>query len=55
MSLGKVMLILKHSVKLRRYLLCGGVAAFPGMARVLCDVQSTQYARHTGTCCHTTA
>jgi len=25
-SLTKVILILKHSVKLRRYLLCGGVA-----------------------------
>jgi len=27
LSLDKVILILKHSVKLRRYLLCGGVAA----------------------------
>ena len=27
LSLAKVILILKHSVKLRRYLLCGGVAA----------------------------
>ena len=32
LSLAKVMLILKHSVKLRRYLLCGGVAARPSMA-----------------------
>jgi len=27
LSLAKVILMLKHSVKLRRYLLCGGVAA----------------------------
>jgi hypothetical protein len=40
LSLAKLILILKHSVKLRRYLLCGGVAACPGMACVLCAVQS---------------
>ena len=38
LSLAKVILILKHSVQLRRYLLCGGVAACPGMACVLCAV-----------------
>jgi hypothetical protein len=27
LSLAKVMFILKHSVKLRRYMLCGGVTA----------------------------
>ena len=40
LSLAKVILILKHSVKLRRYLLCGGVVAFPGMVCILCAVQS---------------
>ena len=34
LSLAKIILILKYSVKLRRYLLCGGVAAYPGMACV---------------------
>ena len=43
LSLAKVILTLKHSVKLRRYLLCGGVAACPGMACVLCAVQSTAH------------
>ena len=40
LSLAKVMLILKHSVKLRRNLLCGGVAACPGMACVSRAVRS---------------
>ena len=43
MSLAKIILILKHSVKLRRYFLCGSVAACPGMACVLCGVQSTAH------------
>jgi hypothetical protein len=30
LSLAKVIFMLKHSVKLRRYMLCGGVAACPG-------------------------
>ena len=55
LSLAKVILILKHSVKLRRNLLCGGVAACPSMACVLCGLHSTQYTRRTETCCHTTA
>jgi hypothetical protein len=38
LSLAKVILILKHSVRLHRYLLCGGVAAFPGKVCVLCAV-----------------
>ena len=41
LQLPEVILILKHSVKLRRYLLRGGVAACPGMACVLCAVQSS--------------
>ena len=45
LSLAKVILILKHSVRLRRNLLCGGVAACPGMACVLYAVQSTAHSR----------
>ena len=45
LSLAKVIVILKHSVKLRLYLLCGGVAACPGMACVLCGVQSDTKSR----------
>jgi hypothetical protein len=41
LSLAKVILILKHSVRLSRNLLFGGVAACPSMACVLCAVQST--------------
>ena len=37
-SLAKVILILKRPVSLRRSLLCGGVAACPSMACVLCAV-----------------
>ena len=40
LSLAKFILILKHSVRLRRNLLCGCVAACPSMACVLCAVQS---------------
>ena len=36
--------MLKHSVKLRRYLLCGCVAACYGMACVLHAVHSAQHA-----------
>ena len=39
-NLAKVILILKHSVRLRRNLLCIGVAACPSMACVLCAVRS---------------
>jgi len=42
-SLAKVILILKHSVRLRRNLLHGGVAACPSMACVLCAVHSTAH------------
>ena len=41
LSLAKVILIKKHSVKLLRYLSCGGVAAC-----VLCAVQSTAHSTH---------
>jgi hypothetical protein len=40
LSLEKVILILKHSVRLFRNLLCGGVAGCPSVACVLCAVQS---------------
>jgi len=40
LSLAKVILILKRSVKVRHYLLCGGVPACLNMACVLCAVQS---------------
>ena len=39
-SLAKVTLLLKHSVKLRRYTLCEDVAACRGMACVLFVVQT---------------
>ena len=56
LSLANVTLISKHSVRLLLNLLCGGVAACPSMACVLCcALHSTQYTGHTGTCCHTTA
>ena len=45
-SLAKVILILKHSVRLRRNLLCDGVAACPGMECALCAVQNTAHNTH---------
>ena len=42
LSLAKVIMILKHSVRLCRNLLRSGVAACPSVACVLCAVQSTQ-------------
>ena len=47
LNLVKVIFMLKHSVKLRRYLLCGCVAACHGMACVLHAVQNVQHATHT--------
>ena len=41
LNLVKVIFMLKLSVKLRRYLLCGCVAACNGMACVLYAVQNT--------------
>jgi hypothetical protein len=46
LSLAKVILILKHAVRLRRNLLCGGVAACPSVACVLCAVRSTAHSTH---------
>ena len=48
LNLAKVIFMLKHSVKLRRYLLCGCVAACQGMACVLHAVQNaTQWVNST--------
>jgi len=44
LSLTKFILILKHSVRLRRNLLCGGVAACPSI--MCCAEHSTQYTIH---------
>ena len=46
LNLAKVILILKHSVRLRCNLLCGGVAACPSMACVWCAVLSTAHNTH---------
>ena len=43
LNLAKVICILKHSVKLRRYLLCGCVTACHGMACLLYAVHSAQH------------
>ena len=43
LNLSRVIFTLKHSVKLRRYLLCGCVAACHGMACVLYAVQNAQH------------
>ena len=50
LNLAKVIFVLKHSVKLRHYLLCGCMAACHGMACVLCAVQNTT---ESGGMCHT--
>jgi hypothetical protein len=47
LNLAKGIYILKHSVKLRRNLLCGCVTACNGMACVLHAVHSAQYATRT--------
>ena len=44
LNLAKVIFTLKHSVKLRSYLLCGCVAACHRMACVLHAVQNAQHA-----------
>ena len=44
LNLDKVIFMLKHLVKLRRYLLCGCVAACHGMACVLHAVHPAQHA-----------
>ena len=43
LNLAKVILLLKHSVKLRRCLLCGCVSACHGMACVLNAAHSAQH------------
>jgi hypothetical protein len=48
LNLVKVIFTLKHSVKLRRYLLCGCVAACHAVACVLCRMQTLSHsAQHT--------
>ena len=47
--LNKVTFMLKHSVKLRRYVILGDVAACGRAACVLCAVQSETVERHV--CC----
>jgi len=42
LNLAKVIFMFKHSVKLRRYILFGGVAACHRVAFVLCAVHTTQ-------------
>ena len=42
LNLAKVTFMLKHLVELRRYLLCGFVAACHGMACVACCAECTQ-------------
>jgi hypothetical protein len=69
LRLAEVMFILKHSVKLCPYRLCGGVATCHRAECVLCAVQNgTEWrvccvlcrmrmytvTRHSKTCCHTT-
>ena len=44
----------KHSVKLRRYMLFGDVAACHRAACMLCAVHSTQHTRRCVTRCHIT-
>jgi hypothetical protein len=46
LNLAKVIFMLKHSVKLRHYLLCGCVAACHGMGCMLHAVQNAQHATH---------
>ena len=46
LSLAKIILILKHSLSLCFHLLFGGVAACPGIACVLCAVQSSAHSTH---------
>ena len=47
LNLAKVIFMLKYSVKLGRYLLCGCVAACHGKARVLYALHSAQHTTHT--------
>ena len=51
LNLAKVIFMLKHSVELCRYLLCGCVAACHGMACVFYAVQNAQCTTHTPFMC----
>ena len=53
LNLAKVIFMLKHSVKLRRYLLCGCVAAC--VLYAVQNAQHTTHTRHSMTCCLKTA
>ena len=46
LNLAKVIFMLKHSVKLRRYMLFGDVAAYYRAACVFCAVHRTQHTPH---------
>jgi hypothetical protein len=62
LNLAKVIFVLKHSVKLHRYMLFGDVTACLRAERVLCSGQnvtsriehSTQHTLRSVTCCHIT-
>ena len=54
LNLDKVIFMLKHSVKLRRYMLFGDVAACHGMEWRVCCMLCMQHTRHSMACCHTT-
>jgi hypothetical protein len=54
LNLAKVIFILKRSVKLRRYMLFGNVAACHRAECVLCAVQNAHSADTSMTCCHIT-
>ena len=49
LNLAKVIFMLKHSVKLRRNLLCGCVAACHGMVCVLCRMRLQSHSAHNTT------
>ena len=46
LNLATIIFMLKHSVKLRRYLVCGCVAACHAMACVLYALRSAQHTSH---------
>jgi hypothetical protein len=55
LNLAKVVFILKHSVKSRRYLLSGCVAACHGMVCVRVACNTHIHTHNSMTCCHTIA
>ena len=52
LNLAKVIFMLKHSVKLRRYLLCSCMLCRMQLSHILHSIQHTP---HSMTCYHTTA